>query len=359
MEMRLLEWIGKPVIVLLNQLGPPRERALEQRDLALWESAVGTFSVVRATLALDAFARCWVQEQRLLDTIGGCLPEAKRAAHATLTRAWQQRNLAVFRRSMEVLAVHVARAARDREAVAVESWGEKLRGAVAPVLGSEAKSTRERAMLALATRLDGAIVESTNELIGLHRLEGEAAAEILERMRENFTAKAPLDTGVAAIAGGFVSGALGGLVADLAAGGLTFGGGAVAGGLLGAAGAAGLAKGYNLVRGAETAAVRWSPEFLSSLAEAALLRYLAVAHFGRGRGRWQESEAPRFWKEEVEAVIEAVRSPLERAIRQAEEANGIGSDALADALESIGRAVLLRLYPDADAAFERAPGAAR
>ena len=34
-EMALLRWVGKPVIVLLNQLGAPREAALEEADLAL------------------------------------------------------------------------------------------------------------------------------------------------------------------------------------------------------------------------------------------------------------------------------------------------------------------------------------
>jgi len=47
------------------------------------------------------------------------------------------------------------------------------------------------------------------------------------------------DPGKASVVGAAVSGALGGLAADLAAGGLTFGAGALLGGLLGAAGARG------------------------------------------------------------------------------------------------------------------------
>jgi hypothetical protein len=31
---------------------------------------------------------------------------------------------------------------------------------------------------------------------------------------------------------------------------------------------------------------------------------LAVAHFGRGRGAWQEGEQPRQWREVVEQVTE-------------------------------------------------------
>ena len=31
--------------------------------------------------------------------------------------------------------------------------------------------------------------------------------------------------------------------------------------------------------------------------------YLAVAHFGRGRGQWERSECPPFWKSMVESIL--------------------------------------------------------
>jgi hypothetical protein len=37
-EMDLLAWVGKPVIVLLNQLGAPREAAVEAAEIARWKS---------------------------------------------------------------------------------------------------------------------------------------------------------------------------------------------------------------------------------------------------------------------------------------------------------------------------------
>ena len=39
-ELAVLEWIGKPVIVLLNQTGPPRARADELADEARWRDAL-------------------------------------------------------------------------------------------------------------------------------------------------------------------------------------------------------------------------------------------------------------------------------------------------------------------------------
>ena len=35
-EMDLLAWVGKPVLVLLNQLGAPREREAEAADEGAW-----------------------------------------------------------------------------------------------------------------------------------------------------------------------------------------------------------------------------------------------------------------------------------------------------------------------------------
>ena len=35
-EMQILSWIGKPVIVLLNQMGKPREQEVEEAELKRW-----------------------------------------------------------------------------------------------------------------------------------------------------------------------------------------------------------------------------------------------------------------------------------------------------------------------------------
>ena len=94
----------------------------------------------------------------------------------------------------------------------------------------------DRAMTVLAKRADAAVRESTDELIRLHGLAGNARAEILRRVGGEFDVQAAAEPAGAGVLGAIVSGALGGLAADLAAGGLTFGAGALIGGLLGAAG---------------------------------------------------------------------------------------------------------------------------
>lgn len=101
-----------------------------------------------------------------------------------------------------------------------------------------------------------------------------------------------------------MGGAAGGLVADVAVAGLSFGGGAVAGALLGAAGAMGLRKGFQFVRGEEVPEVRWAAEFVDQLLRQSIMRYLAVAHFGRGRGEWRETGNPEHWKALVDGALE-------------------------------------------------------
>ena len=56
----------------------------------------------------------------------------------------------------------------------------------------------------------------------------------------------------------------------------------------------------NRLAGADQPEARWSSDFLNALVRSSVLRYLAVAHFGRGRGKYVEGEAPPFWRDEVE-----------------------------------------------------------
>jgi hypothetical protein len=315
LEMEILGWIGKPVILLLNQTGPPRSPELERADVLRWSRHLSGYPVVRAVLALDAFARCWVQEGELLKIVGELLPIEKQGAFGQLARAWRDKNLERFHDSMAVLARQLAAAAADREDLERKPWSEKARSFVLSLASGAdpEQAQKERAMAALAERLDAAIRAATDDLITLHQLAGHAAGEIRRRLREDYAATEPVSEGFAAVLGGFVSGALGGLAADLAAGGLSFGSGVVGGGILGALGATGLARGYNLVKGRTRASLRWSAEFFEGLVRSALLRYLAVIHYGRGRGDFASSEHPGFWQDAVASCVAGNREEL-RAI---------------------------------------------
>lgn len=350
-EMEILGWLAKPVILLLNQLGAPRDAAHTRAEVQEWEAHVAKHSCVKVVLPFDAFARCWVQEGTLLGNVQTVLPPTKGAAFERIRAAWKQRNLAVFELSMQVLARQVAALAVDVERIA-EGQGRARAwlGAAAQALSGAVKANSpevERAEGALATRLDRQVRQATEELVRLHGLSGKATEEVLQRMGHEFLVRTPADADTASVLGGLVSGALGGLAADLGAGGLTFGAGAVIGGVLGAFGARGLAKAYNLARGSDAGTVRWSSEFLSGRLLAALMRYLAVAHFGRGRGDFVAGAAPAHWLAAVEESL-SERSRQMEALWTQSRTNTMEATAAAllPIVSAAARSVLGRLYPD-------------
>ncbi len=318
MEMEILVWIGKPVLLLLNQTGLPRDPAESRSEEEKWQDHLRPYGVVREALSLDAFARCWVQEGVLLKAVGDQLPPEKKDLHKRLSQAWRERNLEVFHRSIRSLSLQLAQACCDREQLSRSAWLGDIPGIsrMLDIRTPGQAAEKKRAMAALAERLDQNIRRGTDTLIELHGLQGKAAGEILSRLEEDYSTTQPVNEGISAVLGGLVTGALGGLAADIAAGGMTLGGGVLAGSILGALGAKGLARGYNIVRGEDVPFVRWAPEFCEGLVQPALLRYLAVAHHGRGRGAYAETERPRFWQDAAAQVVEQhrsrIRSILER-----------------------------------------------
>jgi hypothetical protein len=352
-ELRILDWMGKPVIALLNQTGAPRPPAEEAAEIARWEARLRGTRTVRKVLALDAFARCWVQEIALLEAVEDVLPAVKRPGFSRLLGAWQARRERTFAASIHELARRIARAAADAQDLppgrlrdTLRELGSSLRPGRAPDDGERVDTARRAAMRALAERLDADIRASTDRLIELHGLQGRAAQVVLERLAEHYAVETPVDEGRAAILGGLVAGSLAGLKADIATGGLTLGGGLLAGGLLGALGAAGLARGYPGARQGR-ASVTWSDEVLDGLASSALLGYLAVAHYGRGRGDWSASEHPPHWEAVVREALEPQRGALKAlwAGRAQRPSSTEFEPALERLLATAARQALARLYP--------------
>ena len=350
LEMEVLEWIGKPIVLLLNQTGPPDADGAGDEDR--WRRQLALNPLVRGTLTLDAFARCWVQEQTLLQTVAPLLEPAKQNAFGRLVAVWRARNLERFRAAMRVLGAPLAEAARDREEIGDSKWHDRVRGAVLNPTGGNRSAAGQRAMGKLAERLGEGIRKSTDELIALHGLSGGAAQEVLRRVERDYIESAPARPGIAAVLGGLVSGAAGGLAADVAAGGLTLGGGMIIGGILGAVGAGSAAKTYNLARGEETNAVRWSEPFYHEQVHAALLRYLAVAHFGRGRGNWEEGEHPPSWVAAVAGEVKREEARINRIWSKARDSQpGELERGLEQLLTDIAERLLTSLYPEAATLF--------
>lgn len=347
-EMQILGWIGKPVLVLVNQLGAPRPPAEEQADVERWVAALAPYERVVATLAFDAFARCWVQEHALLEQVGRALPQVQRAAFQRIASAWRERNEQVFLQSAAALARELAAIAADSEPVPTPGLGASARAWLRNLLVDRRGDERlDAAMRALAGRADAGVRRATAELIALHGLAGRAAEEVQARLSADYAVAMAADKGRAGMIGAAVSGALGGLVADLASGGLTLGAGALLGAIVGAAGGAGLAHGYNLLRGTDQSSVRWNEEVLTGLVRGLVLRYLAVAHYGRGRGDFVAGEHPSHWQPLVQEAVRGEQAQLGAAWATAAAAADAGALAglLEPLLERVLRQVLRRLYP--------------
>jgi hypothetical protein len=312
-ELKVLALLGKPVVALLNQMGPPRPAAQEAQEVERWRARLAQAGSVREVLAFDAFARCWVQEDTLLAAVADALAAPRRVAFERLRAAWLRRNRERWHSATAVLAESLARAALDREVVHEEGWTGRLKS-IGAALGLRREGDlppREFAMQALAERVDEDVRTTTDRLIALHGLDGKAGGIVLARLAEHYAVREPVSEGRAALLGGMVTGALAGLKADLASGGLTMGAGLLAGGVLGALGAAGLARGYNFVRGVGAPTLAWSDGVLNELARGALVRYLAVAHYGRGRGQWREGESPAHWADAVDTAMAQLQNELD------------------------------------------------
>lgn len=360
-EMQILGWIDKPVLLLLNQMGAPREREAEVAEELTWRRHAARHASVRSVIGLDAFARCWVQEDQLLGAVGAVLPPSKQPAFARLRAVWRAHNTEVFDAAMQALAAQLAAVATDRETVGVPSFRQRAGHWLTSVLTDQETSDPDegRAMNALANRLDHSVRATTERLIAMHGLSGTARETILARVAGQINVARPADVGKSGVIGGVVTGALGGLAADLAAGGLTFGAGALIGGIVGALGGSGAATAYNLARGAVDGKAGWSLDFLAQRPGAALLRYLAVAHYGRGRGEWVEGEYPPHWPPLVEEISGRHYEEMVTILRAADQDPNAAAIAsrLLPLITAMARETLVRLYPDSARIFEITPSA--
>jgi len=347
-EMELLDWLQKPVLVILNQMGVEggaRERAASERD---WHDALKPYSVVQGVLSLDSFSRCWMHEGVLLEQVQSLLPTVSHSTMARLTDSWRAQNIEVFKKSIDRLAQVLARAVCDGEEVSKTGQLKKMK--------------IKRAAQELGHRLENDIRLAMQDLIEWHGLEGEAAIKIQSQLQD---VTAPIEAsaieealGRAALGGfgGAAAGTAAGAAIDAATGGMSLGFFALTGAFLGALG---LAAWGNEIENEETLKIKWVPKFLDTLTQDLLLRYIAVAHFGRGRGDFQSNqENPEVWLQEIQNIYGRHQDKFQqvRAIEN-QERNTPNSQTLhkelSPLLESLTREALLALYPAAHRHLEQ------
>jgi hypothetical protein len=353
LELELLSWMDRPVLVLLNQLGGDDAGGMAER----WRQHLAAFPLVQDVLSLDAFSRAWVEESLVLERIARLLEGDKRTAMRALLQAWNARNVGVLDASIDAIAQYLAGIAVDREPIGPARAGASWMGERLSDLRALSRADRERAMGALFDRAQAATRRLMQRLIELHQLSGASQAQV-ERRLEDAAVQGPgaVNPTTGAIAGGAVSGLLAGLGADVLSGGLSLGGGAIVGGMLGALGGYALGGVYTLASGGESG-IQFQPAALDRLARDALLRYLLVAHHGRGRGDYADVDYPAHWTTAVEAQLAVHREALHAVWRDAARAPRGSAAAVAERLRRVvgdvlGE-VLRRRFPDATVLAER------
>lgn len=355
-EMEILGWLKKPVVVLLNQTGPVRSPTEELAEVEAWRTELARFTTVRSVLPMDAFARCWVQEDQLMEAIAHVLPEERISTFAVLQRAWHRRHMETFDASMRTLAEMLTSSVLDGvEVKRAGMWLSTMNfmiGKVTSALGMESRdldselaAARQQMVKLLAGRMETA----TNQLITLHELAGSAGQQDLQVTLEHFQTPQRVSESIWGAMGGVATGAMTGLWADLHAGGFTLGGGMLAGAVAGAVGGYALAQGFNLVRG-DDSRVHWSREHFREQVRLAFLCYLAVAHFGRGRGKFESVEVVPVWNDAVTSTVDHRHSAWDHVWKLAVMDNAMPEDVHREMLRQLrdtGAAVLRRLYPTA------------
>jgi hypothetical protein len=303
----VVQWLGKPVLTLARK----RDDAVAGRDrFVVWNEV----------------AACWFQERLLLAAIATLLPGYKTEGFARLAALWDERNRRRFRESMALCAGQLVDAARETQ---------------------EAGDARQAAQAALLERLGRRDSQAQAQLLALHGISGDAAAGLNHAIEQSFVAHGGISAGRAGVAGAATGAAMGASV-DLVTGGLTLGAAAALGALIGGGTTFAAAAWKNRSQGASAALVQLSDAMLQAMAEAALLRYLAVAHHGRDSEGGGLHHIRPAWRSEVVAAVEVQREALGQQWSQARDPrNNQPRAALASLLETMALAVLVRLYPAA------------
>lgn len=337
-ELKILDWLGKPVIVLLNRSAVSTSTSEADAQQSRWAEYLKSYPIVREVLALDSFARCWLHEQVFHDTVTKFLAAAKQAIYARLLEASQTAYFKRFAESMQLTANQLVAAVQDDERIAPEESTLFKSALQAVGLVDPDPARHDRAMNMLAERLNLSIVRTTVQLLLLHKHDRNVAASVNARVRECFTLHAPVVNGQAGLLGGLICGAV---AEALAANSLPLNAG-----LVDELTPDSADWGFKARPDRGEPVIGYSDDFMRTLLVAGLLRYLAVSHFGCGY--FAEEEIPARWQEEVEAAIALHDSDvcaMWRALRQ--ETNRDKARALAaETVTNISLHMLHSLYPD-------------
>ena len=184
LEMEILEWIGKPVLVFLNQTGRPNPERTASEESA-WREHLAKQPIVKGVATLDAFTRCWIQEHEVLERTATVVEDkAKKKTAAKLADVWKNRNVKVFDEAVSQISTLMAQSVCDSEKLTDKSMLEKVKGLIKTLTDRDPEL--ENVQKTMYARLAARTSTTINSLIELHGLDGKTARKIAEHSQEEF-----------------------------------------------------------------------------------------------------------------------------------------------------------------------------
>jgi hypothetical protein len=244
---------------------------------------------------------------------------------------------------MMAIAEHLLYAARQTQEVRGASM-LSVKNLVPAERQAQAQA-KQAAIDDVVKRLDVSAGEMFSRLRVLHGINETSAVALQHRLQDKFVVQQAVDSPQAGMAGAATGAAMGASV-DLLVGGLTLGAATALGALVGGGAAYIAAAWKNRASPTGATVVSLSDDMLQAMAEAALLRYLAVAHDGRGSADALAELAP-LWKADVVDSVERHKELLVPywVTARTQPDTGKAGAGLARELQGIAREVLLKLYP--------------
>ncbi len=253
------------VVLLLQGHGsePPAWLAAVARPVVILHE--GPDESAPHKVSLQAMGDGWLPQGRLLLALAQALPEDPRLRRLQLS--WQWRQQTRFDQGVALLAAGLADIGSQR--VPLDDNGLMSRR-------SDADAARGALADAVTQRWQDAV--SKLAAWAAPNASSSTALVVAQAAAPGVAMHKRMGEGRAAMVGGVLTGALAGLKADLLTGGMTMGMGAVTGGVLGALGGAGVARGLNVVRGADSSYAALDDKALNDVTEALLQQYLGLVH---------------------------------------------------------------------------------
>jgi len=319
-ELDLIALLKIPVIIIINQV--ESDKPVHRAELIEhWQSAYGNHPAVHDVVVFDAHSRLWFEEIAVLRSLGSILPDEQKKRFLKLVEDHRLNQLKLEQQ-----------AAKNICSIVQFARNQSLKRSVQP--------DGTKALKQLLKELQGELSNFVTQLCQDYNLTiGESPALQADLAHLQGVAGKGLDEKKTGLLAGALSGASYGLAADAMAGGLSFGGGALVGFVLGGLGGIFAAKGINaLLSGGEE--YNWKPEFLDQLMHNLLMIFLLIAHHGRGKGGIDFKATLPHWETAIKAEMELVRHRL-----MAEFSAGSESSCR-DLLNSLLPGIFRRLFPD-------------